>query len=121
MAIIPDTRATILTRAEASLQRHRPTLNLPGTDDPDAPGRILLVDPFGARLYQEVKLNMADRRFCRFGLEDQVPDHSTFSVNRHDRFRKGEILRTVFEDVVCGCETVGLVGGEGFAVDASMI
>jgi transposase len=73
------------------------------------------------RLCQEVKLNMAYRWFCRLGLEDEVPDHSTFSVNRHGRFRDSDILRTVFEEVVCGCMAGGLVGGEGFAVDASVI
>ncbi|MCH7776476.1 MAG: transposase [Gemmatimonadetes bacterium] len=73
------------------------------------------------RLCQDVKLNMAYRWFCRLGLEDAVPDHSTFSVNRHGRFRESDILRQVFEEVVCGCMTAGLVGGEGFAVDASVI
>ena len=73
------------------------------------------------RLCQEVELNLAYRWFCRLGLEDQVPDHSTFSVNRHGRFRESDILRQVFEEVVCGCMKAGLVGGEGFAVDASVI
>jgi len=73
------------------------------------------------RLCQEVKMNLAYRWFCRLGLEDKVPDHSTFSVNRHGRFRASDILRKVFEEVVCGCMTAGLVGGEGFAVDASVI
>ena len=66
-------------------------------------------------------MNLAYRWFCRLGLEDRVPDHSTFSVNRHGRFRESDILRTVFEDVVCACMAAGLVGGEGFAVDASVI
>ncbi len=73
------------------------------------------------RLCQEVALNFAYRWFCRLGLEDKIPDHSTFSVNRHGRFRDSDILRKVFEEVVCGCMTAGLVGGEGFAVDASVI
>jgi len=73
------------------------------------------------RLCQEVALNLAYRWFCRLGLEDKIPDHSTFSVNRHGRFRASDILRKVFEEVVCGCMTAGLVGGEGFAVDASVI
>ncbi len=73
------------------------------------------------RLCQEVKMNLAYRWFCRLGLEDRIPDHSTFSVNRHGRFRASDILRKVFEEVVCGCMTAGLVGGEGFAVDASVI
>ena len=70
------------------------------------------------RLCQEVELNLAFRWFCGLGLEDAVPDHSTFSVNRHGRFRDSDILRRVFEQVVDQCVTAGLVGGEGFAVDA---
>ena len=73
------------------------------------------------RLCQEVKLNLAYRWFCRLGLEDKVPHHSTFSVNRHGRFRESDLLRKVFEEVVCACMKAGLVGGEGFAVDASVI
>jgi transposase len=73
------------------------------------------------RLCQEVKMNLAYRWFCGLSLEDKVPHHSTFSVNRHGRFRESDILRKVFEEVVCGCMKAGLVGGEGFAVDASVI
>ncbi len=49
------------------------------------------------RLCQEVKMNLAYRWFCGLGLEDKVPHHSTFSVNRHGRFRESDILRKVFE------------------------
>jgi transposase len=73
------------------------------------------------RLCQEVRMNLAYRWFCGLGLEDKVPHHSTFSVNRHGRFRESDLLRKVFDEVVCGCMTAGLVGGEGFAVDASVI
>jgi transposase len=73
------------------------------------------------RLCQEVEANLVYRWFCRLGLEDRVPDHSTFSVNRHGRFRDSDVLRTVFEEVVCNSMKAGLVGGEGFAVDASVI
>ena len=73
------------------------------------------------RLCQEVKVNLAYRWFCGLGLEDKVPHHSTFSVNRHGRFRESDILRKVFDEVVCGCMKAGLVGGEGFAVDATVI
>ncbi len=73
------------------------------------------------RLCQEVEFNLAYRWFCRLGLEDEVPDHSTFSVNRHGRFRESDVLRRVFEAVVRSCMAARLVGGEGFAVDASVI
>ena len=73
------------------------------------------------RLCEEVHLNLAYRWFCRLGLEGEVPDHSTFSKNRHGRFRESDLLRHVFETVVGRCMAEGLVGGEGFAVDASLI
>jgi transposase len=73
------------------------------------------------RLCEEVHLNLAYRWFCRLGLEGEVPDHSTFSKNRHGRFRNSDLLRHVFETVVRRCMAEGLVGGEGFAVDASLI
>ena len=73
------------------------------------------------RLCEEVHLNLAYRWFCRLGLEGDVPDHSTFSKNRHGRFRDCDLLRRLFETTVARCMAEGLVGGEGFAVDASLI
>lgn len=73
------------------------------------------------RLCDEVHLNLAYRWFCRLGLEGDVPDHSTFSKNRDGRFRDSDLLRRLFETTVERCMAEGLVGGEGFAVDASLI
>jgi transposase len=73
------------------------------------------------RLCEEVHLKPAYRWFCRLGLEGNVPDHSTFSRNRHGRFRESDLFRHLFEAVVQRCLDEGLVGGEGFAVDASLI
>ena len=94
--------------------------------DPELMVRMLIVGySFGIRserrLCEEIHLNLAYRWFCRLGLEDAVPDHSTFSKNRHGRFRESEAFRHVFESVVGRCMREGLVGGEGFAVDASLI
>ena len=73
------------------------------------------------RLCEEVHLNLAYRWFCRLDLTDPVPDHSTFSKNRHGRFRECNLFRHRFETVVARCIAEGLVGGERFAVDASLI
>jgi len=94
--------------------------------DPELMIRMLLVGYcFGIRserrLCEEVHLNLAYRWFCRLGLEGEVPDHSTFSKNRHGRFRQSDLLRRVFETVLRRCLDEGLVGGENFAVDASLI
>src|SRR6202000_1563029 len=73
------------------------------------------------RLCEEVHLNLAYRWFCRLGLDGDVPDHSTFSKNRHGRFRESDLLRKLFETVVARCMKERIVGGEAFAVDASII
>jgi len=73
------------------------------------------------RLCDEVKANLVYRWFCGLGLEDKVPHHSSFSVNRHGRFRDSDILRKVFEEAVCGCMRAGRGDGGGCAVAASVI
>jgi hypothetical protein len=76
---------------------------------------------FERKLCEEVELHLAYRWFCQLDLDDGAPDHSTFSVNRHGRFRDSDILRHAFEAVVPACMNAGLVKGEGFAVDASVM
>ena len=94
--------------------------------DPELMIRMLIVSYcYGIRserkLCEEVELHLAYRWFCRLGLEDKVPNHSTFSVNRHGRFRDSDIFRQLFEAVVRACMDAGLVKGEGFAIDASVM
>jgi transposase len=94
--------------------------------DPELMIRMLIVGycygiRFERRLCEEVELHLAYRWFCRLDLDDKVPDHSTFSVNRHGRFRDSDLFRQVFEAVVRACMDAGLVKGEAFAVDASVI
>jgi transposase len=72
-------------------------------------------------LCREVQVNLAYRWFCGLSIEDKIPDHSAFSRARNERFRDSDIFRRVFEHVVEACIAAGLVGGEGFAVDASLI
>ncbi len=72
-------------------------------------------------LCREVQVNLAYRWFCGLSIEDKIPDHSAFSRVRHERFRESDMFRRVFERVVEACIAAGLVGGEGFAVDASLI
>src|ERR1700724_1711473 len=94
--------------------------------DPELMIRMLIVG-YGLgirserRLCEEVHLNLAYRWFCRLGLDGDVPDHSAFSKNRHGRFRESDLLRKLFETVVARCMKERIVGGEAFAVDASII
>ena len=73
------------------------------------------------RLCEEISMNLAYRWFCRLGLKDKVPDHSSFSKNRHGRFRDRDAFRQLFDSVLRRCMAEGLVRGEGFATDASII
>ena len=73
------------------------------------------------RLCEEIHVDLAYRWFCRLGLDGDVPDHSTFSKNRHGRFRESDLLQHVFEMILQRRIAEGLVGGEAFAIDASLI
>jgi hypothetical protein len=75
----------------------------------------------GSRLCEEVELHLAYRWFCRLDLDDKVRDHSTFSVNRYGRFRDSDLFCQIFEAVVRACMGAGLVKGEAFAADASVM
>src|SRR5436190_13487013 len=94
--------------------------------DPELMIRMLIVGYcYGLRsqrrLMQEVELHLAYRWFCRLDLDDKVPYHSTFSENRLHRYRESDIFRHIFERVVAACMAAGLIKGEGFAVDASVM
>ena len=94
--------------------------------DPELMLRMLIVDTVFAirserQLCSELQVNMAYRWFCGLSIESTIPDHSVFSRARHERFRASDILRRVFERVVGTCMAAGLVGGEAFSVDASLI
>src|SRR6266487_4796813 len=94
--------------------------------DPELMIRMLLVGYVFAlrserRICAEVQVNLAYRWFCKLGIEDSIPDHSVFCRARHERFRESDALRRVFEGVVAKCIAAGLVGGEAFSVDASLI
>src|SRR3954468_20929210 len=114
-----------LTRLRLHLSGFYSTTGRPSVD-PELMIRMLLIGYcYGIRserrLCEEVHLNLAYRWFCRLGLEGEVPDHSTFSKNRHGRFRDCDLLRELFETTVRRCMAEGLVDGTAFAVDASLI
>jgi transposase len=121
-SIVPS---TLLAGLRAKLEAFYSEIGRPSID-PELMIRMLIVGYcYGIRserrLCEEVELHLAYRWFCRLDLDDKVPDHSTFSVNRHGRFRDSDIFRHVFEAVVRACMDAGLVKSEGFAVDASVM
>jgi transposase len=114
-----------LSWLRSELAPHYSSMGRPSID-PELMIRMLVVGyVFAIRserlICREVQVNLAYRWFCKLGIEDAIPDHSAFSRARNERFRDGEVFRRVFERVVETCIAAGLVGGEGFAVDASLI
>src|SRR5499426_2063877 len=114
-----------LSWVHAELGRYYSPLGRPSID-PVLMIRMLIVGyVFAIRsersLCREVQVNLAYRWFCGLSIEDKIPDHSAFSRARNERFRPSDVFRQVFERVVEACIAAGLVGGEGFAVDASLI
>src|SRR6202008_2345922 len=117
--------AAVLADVHEQLQPYYSEIGRPSID-PELMIRMLIVGYcYGIRserqLCEEVELHLAYRWFCRLDLDDKIPDHSTFSVNRHGRFRESDAFRHVFEAVVRTCMDAGLVKGEGFAFDASVM
>ena len=114
-----------LSWVHAELAPFYPNLGRPSID-PELMIRMLIIGyVFGIRseraLCRDVQVNLAYRWLCGLSVEDKLPDHSAFSRARHERFRDSDMLRRVFEHVVEACIGAGLVGGQGFAVDASLI
>ena len=94
--------------------------------DPEVLLRLLLVGYlYGItserRLLEEVKMHLAYRWFTRLDFEQEIPDHSTFSKNRHGRFRQSGVFREVFEEIVRRCLEAGLVEGQNLAVDGTLV
>jgi transposase len=109
----------------SELTPYYPKIGRPSID-PALMIRMLIIGyVFGIRseraLCRDVQVNFAYRWFCGLSIEDKIPDHSAFSRARNERFCDSDIFRSVFERVVGSCIEAGLVGGEGFAVDASLI
>lgn len=94
--------------------------------DPEVLLRLLLVGYlYGItserRLMDEVRMHLAYRWFTRLGFDQEIPDHSTFSKNRHGRFRQSGVFRKVFEEIVRRCLEAGFVEGRNLAVDGTLV
>ena len=114
-----------LSWVHGELAPYYPQLGRPSID-PVLMIRMLIVGyVFAIRseraLCRDMRVNLAYRWFCGLSIEDKIPDHSAFSRARNERFGASDVFRSVFERVVGACIAAGLVGGEGFAVDASLI
>jgi transposase len=66
-------------------------------------------------------MHLAYRWFTGLGFDQEVPHHSTFSKNRHDRFQGSPLFLDLFERVVQQCINVGLLKGIDLSVDSAQI
>jgi transposase len=114
-----------LSWVRAELAPHYSAIGRPSIDPVLMIRMLILGYVFAIRseraICREVQVNLAYRWFCGLSIEDRIPDHSAFTRARKERFRDSDILRRLFERVVEACIAEGLVGAEGFAVDASLI
>ncbi len=114
-----------LSWVHGELAPYYPSIGRPSIDPVLMIRMLILGYVFAVRserlLCREVQVNLAYRWSCGLSIEDKIPDHSAFSRARNERFRDSDIFRRVFERVVEACIAADLVGGEGFAVDASLI
>lgn len=114
-----------LSWVHTELAPHYPVMGRPSIDPVLMLRMLILGYVFAIRseraICRETQVNLAYRWFCGLSIEDRIPDHSAFTRARNERFRDSDILRRVFERVVEGCIAAGLVGADGFAVDASLI
>src|ERR1700757_4343660 len=114
-----------LSWVHSELAPYYPKMGRPSID-PELMVRMLIIGyVFAIRseraICRDVQVNLAYRWFCGLSIDDKIPDHSAFSRARHERFRESNAFRRVFEGVVAKCIAAGLVGGEGFSIDASLI
>jgi transposase len=59
--------------------------------------------------------------FVGLNLEDKVPDHSTFSKNRHERFSESDVFQKIFDEIVQQCINKGLLRGKHLTVNSTYI
>jgi transposase len=114
-----------LSELKTALAQHYSPCGRPSID-PELLIRMALIGRIYAirserRLCEELRYNLAYRWFCRLSAGASVPHHSTFSKNRHGRFRDAGVFRLLVENTVRRCIEKGLVAGKDAAIDASFI
>ena len=66
-------------------------------------------------------MHLAYRWFTGLGFDQEVPHHSTFSMDRHGRFQESPVFLDLFERVVQQCMQAGLLKGAELSVDSTQI
>ena len=94
--------------------------------DPEVLLRMLLIGYlYGIRserrLCDEVKMHLGYRWFVGLSLQDKVPDHSTFSKNRHERFVENDLFQHIFDEIISQCISHRFIEGKHLTVDATNI
>jgi len=93
--------------------------------DPEVAIRMMIIGALcelsDRELCQEVGMHAGYRWFCRLNFHDPVPDHSTLSRLRNERWAGSDVFLRFFEQTVAQCVSAGIVSGRHVSVDGTQI
>jgi transposase len=93
--------------------------------DPELALRMMLLgvlyDLSDRELCQEIQMHAGMRWFCRLNFHDPVPDHSTLSRLRNERWAESGVFDRLMDAVLRQCCEAGLVSGRHLSVDGTEI
>lgn len=72
-------------------------------------------------LCDEIAMHAGMRWFCRLNFHDPVPDHSTLSRLRNERWAESGLFERLFDEVLRQCAEVGMISGRHLSVDGTQV
>jgi len=114
LSFVPETVAECY-----SANRGRPSI------DPELALRMMLLgtlyDLGDRELCEEIQMHAGMRWFCRLNFHDPIPDHSTLSRLRNERWSESGLFDRLMDEVVRQCCAAGLVSGRHLSVDGTEV
>ena len=93
--------------------------------DPELALRMMvlgvLYDLSDRELCEEIGMHAGMRWFCRLNFHDPVPDHSTLSRLRNERWSDSGLFDELMDEVIRQCSEAGLVSGRHLSVDGTQV
>jgi transposase len=109
---------------EAVAECYSASLGRPSVD-PELALRMMLLGRVyslsGRRLCDEIGMHVGMRWFCGLNLHDPVPDHSTLSKLKNERWMESGLFERLFDRVVRQCSKAGLVSGRHLSGDGTQL
>lgn len=93
--------------------------------DPELAVRMMILgvlyDLSDRQLCDEIRMHAGFRWFCRLNFHDPIPDHSTLSRLRNERWAQSDLFTRLFEEVLRRCAEAGMISGRHVSVDGTQI